>query len=113
MKQWVRNRVIEINQLTNRENWFHIETADIRTRKGVKIKDISENSLWINGQNWAKKCVKEIKLSYEDMKLHNNESLVTNDVWVSKQLAVEYRESYLAKGNGVLNNVGERYKLSH
>ena len=47
-------------------------TADIGTRKGVKIKDISENSSWINGQNGAKydnfpiKSVKEIKLSYED-----------------------------------------------
>ena len=32
---------------------------------------------------------------------------------VSKQLAVTYRESYPATNNGVLNNIGERYKFSH
>ena len=49
MKQWVRNRGIEINRLANRENWFHIQsenmTADLGTRKGAKIAEVSENSL--------------------------------------------------------------------
>ena len=58
MKQCVRNRVIEINRSTNRENWVHIEsenmTADLGTRKGAKIEDVSQNSLWANCQDWAK-----------------------------------------------------------
>ena len=82
MKQWVRNRVIEINRLTSRENWFYIETAnmtaDLGTRKGVNIEDISEKSSWHNGQNWAKsdkKCfpirsINKIKLINDEVKLH-------------------------------------------
>ena len=58
MKQWVRNRVIEINRLTKRENWYYVNsenmTADIGTRKGATLKDVSENSLWQNGHDWAK-----------------------------------------------------------
>ena len=125
IKQWVRNRVIEINRLTSRENSFYIETAnmtaDLGTRKGVNIEDISENSLWHNGQNWAKsdkKCfpirsINEIKLTSDEVKLHKDESLILNDEWISKQLAVNYIESYPATNNGVLNNIGERYKFSH
>ena len=49
MKQWVRNRVIEINRLTKRENWYYVNSenmsADIGTRKGATLKDVSENIL--------------------------------------------------------------------
>ena len=58
LKQWVRNRVIEINRLTKRENWYYIEsdnmTADLGTRRGAELSDISENSSWISGQSWSK-----------------------------------------------------------
>ena len=47
------------------------------------------------------------------VKLHKDESLILNDEWISKQLAVNYSESYPATNNGVLNNIGERYKFSH
>ena len=66
LKQWVRNRVIEIHRLTKRENWFYVEsknmTADLGTRKGAKISDVSENSRWVNGEDWAK-C--EITISHQ------------------------------------------------
>ena len=90
MKQWVRNRVIEINRLTSRENWFYIETAnmtaDLGTRKGVNIEDISDNSLWHNGQNWAKsdkKCfpirsINKIKLTNDEVKLHKDFIIIIN-----------------------------------
>ena len=29
-------------------------TADLGTRRGAKLSDISENSSWISGQSWAK-----------------------------------------------------------
>ena len=91
MKQWVRNRVIEINRLTSRENWFYIETvnmtADLGTRKGVNIEDISENSSRHNHQNCTKsdkkcfsiKSINEIKLTNDEVKLHKDESLILND----------------------------------
>ena len=91
MKQWVRHCVVEINKLTNRENWFYVEsenmTADIRTRKGAKLEDVLEKGQWRNRREWAKverkdfptKSVHDIKLSNEDIKLYNAESLVPND----------------------------------
>ena len=95
--------------------------SDIGTRKGATIKDVTENSLWANGPEWAElerenfpiKSVNEIKLNNEDVKLYNDENLVLNDMWISKQLSVEYSESFSARREGILNKVGERYKFSH
>ena len=48
MKQWVRNRGIEINRFANQENLFHIQsenmTVDLGIRKDAKIADVSDNS---------------------------------------------------------------------
>ena len=52
LKPWVRNRVIEVNRLSNPKNWYHIDsknnTADIGTRRGVKFSDGSDESPWVN-----------------------------------------------------------------
>ena len=56
LKLWVRNRVIEINRLTEKERWRYVRSknmiADIGTRKGAKIKDVEQDSEWINGKPW-------------------------------------------------------------
>ena len=53
LKPWVRSRVIEINHLSETSKWHYIRSknniADIGTRKGVQVKDIEQNSPWING----------------------------------------------------------------
>ena len=53
LKQWVRDRVIEVRGFTETNQWHHIESqnvlADIGTRKGAKIKYVDENSKWIQG----------------------------------------------------------------
>ena len=58
LKTWVRNRVIEINRLTETAQCHYVESsnmiADIGTRKGVGISDI-QDSTWINGLDWMKK----------------------------------------------------------
>ena len=122
MKQWVRNRVIGINRLTKRENWYYVNsenmTADIGTRKGATLKDVSGNSLWQNGHDWAKlkrdfpiKSVHEIKLNNDNLKLYNDESLVLNDEWISKQLT-ESSNNYPVINQGVRNRISERYTFS-
>ena len=126
LKQWVRNRVIEINRLTKRENRFYIGsgnmTADLGTRKGAKIADVSENSSWINGQEWAKtdrrdfpiKSYDEVRLSKDDIKKHNDEIItpnITANDWIDKQLSVEYSESYTVLSKGALNNIGDPNKF--
>ena len=122
MKQWVRNRLIEINRLTNRENWYYVRsenmTADIGTRKGETLEDVSENScvkMATIGQNskkkdFAIKSVHEIKLNNDNLKLYNDESLVLNDEWI-KQLT-EYNNNYPVINEGARNRISERHTFS-
>ena len=84
MKKWVRNRVIEVIRLTRRDRWFHIDgknmTADLGTRKGATLDDISEDSVWINCHEWAKleekdfpNCsASQIRLSSTELIQHKN-----------------------------------------
>lgn len=79
LKQWVRNRVIEIQRLTKIEDWKYINTshmlADIGTRRGATIKDVDQESKWVNGEEWMKdeeeefpiKTVSQIILSSSDL----------------------------------------------
>ena len=46
LKQWVRNRVIEISHLTEKENWYCVESIVLGTRKVVKRSDILGDSTW-------------------------------------------------------------------
>ena len=56
LKEWVRNRVIEILRFTKKEQWFHVKgtdmLADIGTRRGKSLRDIDDASIWINGFDW-------------------------------------------------------------
>ena len=65
LKPWVRNRVIEANRFSMPENRFHIKsdmnTADIGTRKGVTLTDISPGSEWVSGKPWMKLPVTEMR----------------------------------------------------
>ena len=87
MKQWVRNRVIEINRLTSPDSWRYVKSKDMianmGTRKGAKIEEVSENSLWNNGYPWMRldekdfptKSVGDIKLTGEEINRHDIECL--------------------------------------
>ena len=79
LKQWVRNRVLEIRRLTNVEDWRHVESkknlADIGTRRGRTLRDVDQDSKWINGTDWMRKeassfpvkSAKELCLRKEDV----------------------------------------------
>ena len=49
LKKWVRNRVIEINRLTDRKQWYFVEgknnVADLGTRKGATVNDIQNDNV--------------------------------------------------------------------
>ena len=125
LKQWVRGRVIEINRLTNRNEWYYIESgkmmADLGTRRGAKLSDVSENSPWIIGHEWAKygkehfpiKSISDIKLSKEELKGYSEEKLDLSDTnWINKQLSDEYL-SYVTMNDGELNEISQRSKFSN
>ena len=87
LKLWVRNRVIEINRLTDKNRWRYVQSknmiADIGTRKGAKMKDVGPDSEWINGKPWMSmnecdfslKMVDEVSLSQVEMNEISKESI--------------------------------------
>ena len=77
LKQWVRNRVLEVKRFTQIEDWYHVDSknmiADIGTRKGSSIADVDQDSLWINGLDWMKKSIEEMPLrSVNNITLNQN-----------------------------------------
>lgn len=130
-KEWVRNRHIEISRLTpGPENiWRHIDTkhmtADIGTRRGATMSDVSETSPWVSGHEWARKdrstfpikSAAEIKLTNTDLKNVNAETLkmdLTDTGWINQQLSQAFYvgQSQIYAGEGVVDRIGERYRFS-
>ena len=88
LKQWVRNRVIEIRRFTIPEQWKYVQSkdmiADLGTRKGVKTEQVDQESVWKNGFEWMKldssqsptKTVKEIQLDKDEISTLKSEFIV-------------------------------------
>ncbi|XP_066933763.1 uncharacterized protein [Clytia hemisphaerica] len=80
LKLWVRNRVVEINRFKSKEDWFYIPTnnmiADLGTRRGATIADVSQDSKWMNGMDWMRlpstefpiKSAQDLKVTDSDIK---------------------------------------------
>ena len=125
---FVRNRVIEIGRLTDINRWYHIGSknmlADIGTRKGATMKDISDDSIWINGDEWTHgdestfpiKSFREAILTKSDLDHYKTElikSEVQDDEWVKQQLSYMYCHYNIGKGDIVPNEIVKRYKYSN
>ena len=63
VKQWVRNRVIEILRFTDLSEWFFISShnmiADLGTGRVDHLRLVDQNSNWIDGVDWMRKDNKE------------------------------------------------------
>ena len=87
LKQWVRDRVIEINRLAGKSLWRYVPSrsmiADLGTKKGARIEDIKDDSVWINGYDWMRmessefpvKTVEQIKLDCKELKSAYDEAI--------------------------------------
>ena len=78
LKQWVRNKVIDINRLSDCSKWRYVRSkdmiADIGTRKGAQIQDIDSNSDWINGYPWMRLSNLDFPVkTYTDMSLDGSD----------------------------------------
>ena len=107
LKQWVRNRVLEIHRFTNRDQWFYVQSdqnvADLGTRRGVTLNDINQTSTWINGHNWMKQDKSSFPIkSVTDLKLSDQQ---LNEI--NKEQNIQY---YHIKS---LDETMERYKFSN
>ena len=58
LKQWTRNRVVEILRFTEATSWKYVRSidmpADIGTRQGSSINDVTMGSVWQEGYDWMK-----------------------------------------------------------
>ena len=78
LKLWVRNRVVEINRFKTKKDWFYIQTnnmiADLGTRRGATIADVSKDSEWMNGMNWMKLPTSQFPIkSSDDLKVSDTD----------------------------------------
>ena len=108
LKQWVRNRVVEIKRYTSKDQWFYVNTvnmiADLGTRKGATLENVNKDSAWINGFQWMKldsscfpvKCAEDLKLSESDI----------TEVQKESQFQIHHTEDNLAE-------VKSRYEFSN
>ena len=76
LRQWVRNKLIYINRLSERSTWRYVRSkdmiADLGTRKGAKISDIDGKSDWVNGCPWMRLHASEFPAkSVEELVLDN------------------------------------------
>ena len=116
LKPFVRNRAVEVNRLTKRENWVYTRSenmiADLGTRRGVKIEQVSPGSPWIEGQPWMRErkenfpflSVDELVLSSKEQAELNKEKLVCEN---------ELTPQALCTYTSVPSEVGDRYKFSN
>ena len=115
LKMWVRNRVCEIARLTDLICWYHIDRkymiADLGTRKGATILDVSPGGLWLTGfpwysdseENFPCKSIEEIKLSHKEKADANKEKIL--DEYAADS-------SHCFETKYVPQETGERYKFS-
>ena len=73
LKQWPRNRVVEILRFTGANEWKYVKgvdmPADLGTRKGATLKDVAIDSTWQNGFDWMKLKESEFPVkSYDEIK---------------------------------------------
>lgn len=107
LKQWVRNRVIEIRRFTEKKQRFYVRTndmiADLGTRKGATINDVSNSSKWINGYDWMKLDIKEFPISSaENLKLDEFQS---SEAQKESQIQIHHT-------NKLPEEMAERYEYS-
>ena len=87
VKQWVRNRVVEINRFTQPSEWMFVHNqdmiADMGTRRVNNLESVNQDSTWINGFSWMKKdkrcfpakTIDEIRLNKEEIVAIQQENL--------------------------------------
>ena len=87
LKQWARNTVVDIARLSDRSKWLYIKSsdnlADMGTRRGATVADISSESEWINGKEWMRgkredfpvTTVDEVRFQQADVDSIRKESL--------------------------------------
>ena len=78
LKQWTRNKVVDIARLAERRFWMYLRSADnvadMGTRKGFGISDISPGSRWNLGDEWIRRKISEMPLvSFDEVRFQQTD----------------------------------------
>ena len=78
LKQWTRNKVVDIARLAERRFWMYLRSADnvadMGTRKGFGISDISPGSRWDLGDEWIRRKISEMPLvSFDEVRFQQTD----------------------------------------
>ena len=107
LKEWVRNRVIEIQRFSTTDQWHYIQSedmiADIGTRKGATLHDVDKRSVWQNGFMW-------MKLDSSNFPMSSPDRIKLSDA-VIKEVNIE-SETHISRFQKVPDEVEKRYKFS-
>ena len=88
VKQWVQNRVAEINRFTQPLEWMFVHSqdmiADLGTRCVNNLELVNQYSMYVNGFSWIKKdkrsfsakTIDEIRLNKEEVVAIQKENLI-------------------------------------
>ena len=111
LKMWVRNRVVEINRLTDQSSWRYVGSkdniADLATRKGAKLHDVKSESPWIRGLPWMREPEKRFPVKkYEEICLSAKDQ---TDAGIEK-IDADVHDCFPTRY--VPQEVGDRYSFS-
>ena len=121
LKQWVRNRVVEVRRFSDLADWSYVESrnmiADKGTRKGCTLEDVNQDSTWINGFDWMKKdksmfpvkSVEDIKLDQTQMQEFKKE-MMFHDNGASDILKMSFNCEIITRK--IPDQVVKRYEFS-
>ena len=78
LKEWVRNRIIEIHRFTDILRWRYVRShdmvADIGTRRCTSIDVVKHDSVWIQGFSWMRAEEKDFPMmTADEVTLSNQE----------------------------------------
>ena len=119
LKEWTRNRVIEVQRFTDPTSHVYVKSkdmiADIGTRRCTSLDVVKPGSVWLQGFEWMRKEESEFPvLTAADIRLNSQE----NQLAQSEVLATIFRPTpevspaYLAIHDPVYSKVLERYEYS-
>jgi len=109
LKQWVRNRVVEIRRFSRPSTWKYIRSedmiADIGTRRCTSLEIVKPGTTWTDGYNWMHQD--ETKFPTHDVTLSQQDSQE-----VKKEVPKEYDVTSFYSQSNIFKGTEERYQFS-
>ena len=117
LKEWTRNRVIEIQRFTDPASHVYVKSkdmvADIGTRRCTSLDVIKPGSVWLEGLEWMKHEESEFPvLTASDIRLSSQEKQLAQSEVISttfKSVPDHVSPSYLVVKDPIYSKVLEIY----